>query len=100
MCIRDRYQVEQNQEALAFLASTVIYPDRQQYKVWEDNYLSKSIFTPDFLRQKLEYIHNNPVQPRWALVESAEAYPYSSARHYLTGEPTLTPVQNVWELTE
>ena len=94
------YQVEQNQKALEFLASKVIYPNKQQYKVWEDNYLSKSVFMPDFLRQKLDYIHANPLQPHWALTESAADYPWSSARYYLTGESGLIPVQNVWELTE
>lgn len=91
------YQVEQNQQALDFLASKIVYPKRQRYKVWEDGYLAKSVFTPDFLRQKIEYIHNNPLQPQWTLAESAEAYPWSSARYYLTGEPALIPVQNVWD---
>jgi hypothetical protein len=45
-------------------------------------------------------VHNNPLQPHWSLAESVEAYPYSSARYYSTGEPGLIPVQNVWELTE
>jgi len=36
----------------------------------------------------------------WALAESAADYPWSSARYYLTGEPGLIPVRNVWELTE
>lgn len=94
------YQVEQNQKSLDFFAAKVARPEKQQYKVWEDSYLSKSVFTPDFLRQKLDYIHYNPLQPHWALVETAEAYPWSSARYYLLGEPGLIPVQNVWGLTE
>jgi hypothetical protein len=35
--------------------------------------------------QKLEYIHNNPVQGKWKLVEYPEDYKYSSARFYFDG---------------
>jgi putative transposase len=35
--------------------------------------------------QKLNYIHNNPLQERWRLAESPACYPYSSARFYETG---------------
>jgi len=34
----------------------------------------------------LLYIHNNPIQPHWALVEQRGAYPFSSFRYYHTGQ--------------
>ena len=66
--------------------------------MWEDGYLSKSIVTPDFLVQKLTYVHNNPVQPNWHLVDVPEAYVWSSARFYLENEPCIIPVQDVRKL--
>jgi hypothetical protein len=36
--------------------------------------------------QKLDYIHNNPLQPKWTLAMHPEDYRYSSARYYQTGE--------------
>lgn len=77
------YQVEGNQPALDILAALVTRPNKQRYKVWEDNYLAESVFTPDFLEQKLTYIHNNPAQPHWRLADTPAEYPWSSARFYL-----------------
>jgi len=36
--------------------------------------------------QKLEYIHNNPLQEHWNLAKNPIDYEYSSARFYETGE--------------
>ena len=50
------------------------------YKFWqEDNHLEQ-INTYDFYKQKLNYIHHNPV--RQEFVEHPEDYLYSSARNY------------------
>jgi putative transposase len=89
------YQVEGNQSALDFLASAVTRSDKQRYKVWEDGYNAKDIFSPEFLRQKMAYSHNNPCQPHWNLVEHPEDYAWSSARFYLLEEPAVIPLDNV-----
>lgn len=47
-----QYQVESNDAALDALRATMTHPQKQQYKVWEDGYLAKDLFTPDVLRQK------------------------------------------------
>jgi REP element-mobilizing transposase RayT len=93
-----QYEAERNQKAIDFLAAAVTRPDRQKYKVWEDGYNAKDVFSVDFLRQKMEYIHNNPLQPHWQLVEHAEDYIWSSARFYLLEEPALIPLSNAREL--
>jgi len=56
----------------------------QNYKIWQDEFHPKAIYTEDFLRQKLEYMHNNPV--RKGLVLKPEHWRYSSARTWLNGE--------------
>jgi REP element-mobilizing transposase RayT len=49
-------------------------------KFWqEDNYIEQ-IYSYTFFKQKLDYIHMNPV--RQEIVERAEDYLYSSARNY------------------
>lgn len=93
-----QYQVEGNQQALDFLAAAVKRPKKQQFKVWEDGYLAKDVFSPGFLRQKMAYIHNNPTQPQWQLVEQAEDYVWSSAGFYLLEEPALIPLSDAREL--
>jgi putative transposase len=108
-CVRDykkhvsdrlirQYRAEDNQSALDFLASRVTRPDRQTYKVWEDGYVAKDVFSPEFLRQKVEYIHNNPCQPHWSLAAQPAEYMWSSARFYLTDRPAIIPVRDVREL--
>jgi REP element-mobilizing transposase RayT len=54
------------------------------YEFWQQDNQPKIIYTPDFGRQKLEYIHDNPVEA--GIVEKAEEYCYSSARNYYYGK--------------
>jgi REP element-mobilizing transposase RayT len=58
------------------------YNDRKisQFKLWQDDYYSEVITSYDFYKQKLDYIHNNPV--RQEIVQRPEEYLYSSARDY------------------
>jgi putative transposase len=93
-----QYQAEGNQEALRFLRGAVQRSDKQHYQVWDEDYDAKDVFSPDFLRQKMEYIHNNPIQPHWQLVDRAEDYIWSSARFYLLGEPALIPLSDATQL--
>ena len=57
----------------------------RQYQFWERNPLSVDLYTYEIFVQKLEFIHNNPVQDRWRLCEYPDGYKYSSARFYETG---------------
>ena len=41
--------------------------------------------SPDVFEQKLDYLHNNPLQDKWRLAEFPENYKYSSAKFYETG---------------
>lgn len=50
------------------------------YKFWQEDNHVETIYSYDFFKQKLNYIHQNPV--RQEIVEKAEDYLYSSARNY------------------
>lgn len=52
----------------------------QEYKVWQDGYHAEHIFSNSFIKQKIEYIHNNPVKEK--IVALPEDYYFSSARNY------------------
>ena len=58
----------------------------QRYKVWKDGYHAEVLFSKQFILQKLNYIHNNPVKDK--VVAKPEDYIFSSARNYagLKGE--------------
>jgi hypothetical protein len=53
-------------------------------QIWERNSLSIDIYTLPVFNQKLNYIHNNPLQDKWQLVNDPNDYKYSSARFYQT----------------
>lgn len=57
----------------------------RKHRFWNENPRAVNLYTPDVIYQKLDYIHNNPVQGKWMLAESPLAYKYSSARFYEFG---------------
>lgn len=52
----------------------------KNYKIWQDGNHPEELYSPKFVKQKLDYIHNNPVVER--IVERSEEYLFSSARNY------------------
>lgn len=58
-----------------------------QHQVWQEGFHPQAITTGDMLRQKLDYIHYNPV--RIGLVDRPEDWRYSSARNYLGQDGVL-----------
>ncbi|NPD47904.1 hypothetical protein [Lentimicrobium sp. S6] len=51
----------------------------QEYKHWQSGNHAKVIYTTEFFYEKLNYIHQNPVQDM--IVEKPEGYLFSSARN-------------------
>ena len=68
--------------------------NRGEHKVWQDSYWDKNIFSEGFLRQRLNYLHRNPVRAN--LVEKPEDYPYSSYRNYVFNDQTLIEIDMGW----
>jgi REP element-mobilizing transposase RayT len=71
---------------------------RQEYKVWEDRYDARDVFSIEFLEQKMDYVHHNPCQPHWNLAALPEDYPWSSARLYIANKPSVIAVDDVRDL--
>jgi len=63
--------------------------DISRYQVWQEGSHPEAIFTQKFARQKMDYIHLNPVKA--GFVQTVDEWPYSSARAYLLGEETYPP---------
>jgi len=55
-----------------------------QYQFWRQDNHPIELYSSHFTNQKLEYIHNNPVEA--GIVEKAEEYLYSSTRDYYNGK--------------
>jgi putative transposase len=65
---------------------------RQQF--WQTRYYDRNIITQTEFVEKLRYIHRNPVKE--ALVENPEDWPWSSYRHWQTGERGRLEIESHW----
>ena len=52
----------------------------QQFKLWQNGYHPEIVESNWFIKQKVNYIHNNPVKDK--IVTLPEDYYFSSARNY------------------
>ena len=59
----------------------------KEYKVWQDDNMAKLIYRNKFLYEKLNYIHNNPVES--GLCSFPWEYKYSSAVNYAGNEGVI-----------
>src|SRR5215211_2783981 len=55
------------------------------HKVFEDSFDAKECHSEEFIFQKLDYIHHNPVSKKWNLVNDFTEYEHSSASFYERG---------------
>jgi REP element-mobilizing transposase RayT len=63
---------------------------KQEYQLWQEGFHPQAIFNEEIFRQKLEYMHNNPV--RRGYVDDPAHWRYSSYRNYM-GLPSLLEVE-------
>ena len=68
--------------------------NRAEMKVWQDHFWEVCVYSERFLKQKLNYIHQNPV--RAGLVDEPGAYPYSSFRNYEMDNQSLIEMDMDW----
>ena len=71
-----------NPDELEFYSVELISRD---YLFWQRDSLSIDLYTPSVFEQKIEYIHNNPLQEKWNLANEPQDYKYSSATFYQSG---------------
>ena len=61
---------------------------------WQARYYDFNVWSERKFREKLRYIHRNPVKR--GLVERPEHWPWSSFRHYMTGESGVVEIESQW----
>ena len=57
----------------------------RNHRFWQRDALAVHLNSKKKIEQKLEYIHLNPLQEKWNLVNRPEDYKWSSAKFYETG---------------
>jgi putative transposase len=72
--------------------SKILKDERPQF--WQTRYYDFNVLTHKKHVEKLRYIHRNPVER--GLVEKPEDWPWSSFRHYLTGEQGRVEIESEW----
>jgi len=87
---------EERHDLLTFFAQRQDRDTGKQHQVWQP-IQPKNIYSVPFLREKLEYTHNNPIAKQWHLVEDRADYPYSSACFYDKGVVPIVEVDDVRE---
>lgn len=86
---------------MAFIAAGLRHGDvkrGQRYRVFETSSDVKNCWSEKFLRQKLDYMHNNPIRGKWSHVDDPAMYRYSSAGYYILGTEPAVPLLHVGEL--
>jgi putative transposase len=66
--------------------------DRRHF--WQARYYDFNVWTENKRIEKLRYMHRNPVTR--GLAERPEDWPWSSFRHYLTGEAGVVEIESEW----
>jgi putative transposase len=61
---------------------------------WQARYYDFNVWTAAKSKEKLSYLHRNPVKR--GLVAQPEDWPWSSFRHYLTGQEGVVEVESIW----
>jgi len=64
---------------------------KQNYKVWQNGYHAEKIYSNKFIKQRINYIHNNPVVDK--IVSNAEDYVFSSACNYAELDTEIDIIQ-------
>jgi REP element-mobilizing transposase RayT len=63
---------------------------KQEYQVWQEGFHPQAILDEEMFKQKLDYIHNNPVKRGY--IDDPAHWRYSSYRNYM-GQPGLLEVE-------
>ncbi len=87
----------QEKKASLLLDQLAFYKKRHKrdrlYQIWQEGSHPILIQNKEMMRQKIEYIHRNPVERGY--VDDPVHWRYSSARDY-AGSPGLLTVERVW----
>jgi len=84
-----RLKAQKQHSVLSILSDAVDPAERKrnkQHEVWQGTFDVKECRTEAFILQKLNYIHLNPCNERWRLVEKPSDYEHSSAAFYQLGK--------------
>jgi REP element-mobilizing transposase RayT len=72
----------------------------REYQFWQRNAKIIELKGYPEINRVLDYIHDNPLSTKWMLASSPQAYKYSSANFYETGEKNFDFIEHIGVLEE
>jgi len=72
--------------------------EQELQRFWQRRFYDFNVYTLAKMKEKLEYMHANPVNRK--LAGSATEWPWSSCSHYATGAPGLIAIETLEETCE
>ena len=69
----------------------------KKHHIWQKP-LAKNVYSKEFLYEKLEYIHSNPVNKKWHLVSDRADFGFSSACFYDRREDPIIPIDDIHQM--
>jgi REP element-mobilizing transposase RayT len=91
-----RLQLDGRSDLLTHFARRQARDAGKRHQIWYP-IQAKNIHSPAFLRQKLDYIHSNPLAKHWRLAHDRADYVYSSACYYDSGATPIVEIDDVGE---
>ena len=70
----------------------------KKHEIWQRDSLGIEIYSRSVAKQKLDYIHFNPVSGKWSLAKDDLSYMYSSARFYETGNDEFGFLSDLYKI--
>ncbi|MBN8568638.1 MAG: transposase [Ignavibacteria bacterium] len=90
------YELEKESRAdllIRFKENKKDYKVGRTYQIWQEGFHPKEMINNEVLKQKIEYVHLNPVRGNFC-VKSSD-WKYSSALFYETGEQSFIPLERI-----
>ena len=92
------------QSVIDFLAKGVTKAEQtkgKKHQVFNSSFDAKICYSEKIITQKLDYIHRNPVNGKWNLVNDFTDYPFSSAGFYELGKRgrfQILHYKDIWQV--
>lgn len=90
----EKIQKENNEEFLnIFKEEKKKFKTDREFQFWQEGFYPKEILNDEELKQKIEYIHYNPVKKSYC--SEAKEWKYSSAKFYESGEDGIIFIERI-----
>jgi putative transposase len=70
----------------------------KKHEIWQRDSLGIQLYSYRVMRQKLDYLHQNPVRGKWQLAQDYLGYQWSSVRFYETGIDEFGFLTNIFDV--